>query len=324
MSWLYQRQRYWIPRQQTVRYSNGRKVETTRFGPREWTRTTTQRDGSKSLARSTADGPMTKVVGVLMLLIAPGAILGVYSIPIYLGAIFLFVLWALLANDRSSKTLHPPRPTASSKTATIASPQSGPPSHPPSEEGSDRKQVEGGTTVTREDSQRWKVAKQVLPTCKKDVRYPESGKDSPMGSIESAVRRSIAPGTVLSTPTGRGQFTIAEIGARGPVLLLGRKEARTLIPWAALEGVSGFLGADEWHAIGSVFDQAADRSTFDGYMKRFVNRATAGWVACLLEAAGVVHIDRRPPARVRMQPDFTGPTANEAHRLGQSSTPSPG
>ena len=112
-------------------------------------------------------------------------------------------------------------------------------------------------------------------------------------------------GAVLSTPTGRGQFTVAEVGAGGPFLLLGRKEARTLIPWVALEGVPGFLGAGTWRVIGSVYDQAADPTTFDGYMKGFVNRATAGWVACLLEAAGVVDIDRRPPARVRMRSDIS-------------------
>lgn len=39
--------------------------------------------------------------------------------------------------------------------------------------------------------------------------------------------------------------------------------------------------------IGSVFDQTADPSTLDRYMKRFVNRATVGWVACFLERAGV-------------------------------------
>jgi hypothetical protein len=126
-----------------------------------------------------------------------------------------------------------------------------------------------------------------------------------MGPIETAVRKSIRSGAVLSTPTGRGQFTVADIGIKGPILLLGRKEARTLIPWAALEGVPEFLGTERWSLIGSVYDQAADPTTLDGYLKRFINRATAGWVACLLEAAGVVQIDRRSPARVRMRADLS-------------------
>jgi hypothetical protein len=124
-----------------------------------------------------------------------------------------------------------------------------------------------------------------------------------MGPVESAVRKGVTAGAVLSTPTGRGRFTVADIGNRGPVLLLGRKEARTVIPWTALEGVPGFLGAEAWSVIGSIYDEAGDPATFDGYMKRFVKRATAGWVACLLEAAGVVQIDRRPPARLRIRRD---------------------
>lgn len=93
MSWLYQRQCYLVPRQQTVRHSDGRKVVTTRYGPRSWTRTTTHRDGTTSVARSTNDGPLTKVVGVAMLVVAPGAFLGLYSIPVYLAAVVVGMLW---------------------------------------------------------------------------------------------------------------------------------------------------------------------------------------------------------------------------------------
>jgi hypothetical protein len=103
MSWLYQHQYYWIPRQQTVRHSDGRKVVTTRFGPRDWTRTTTHRDGRKSVARSTRDVPMTKVVGIGMLLVGPAAFLGVFSIPIYVGAALFFMVW-LTSHGRSGQS----------------------------------------------------------------------------------------------------------------------------------------------------------------------------------------------------------------------------
>jgi hypothetical protein len=67
--------------------------------------------------------------------------------------------------------------------------------------------------------------------------------------------------------------------------------------------VPRFLGTQALTVIGSVYDQAGDPATLDGwYMKRFMSRASAGWVACLLEAAGVVQIDRRPPAWARMEP----------------------
>ena len=89
MSWLYQRQRYWVPRQQTIRYSDGRRVQTVRYGPRDWTRKTTDSSGRKSVVKSTSDGPLSKVVGIAMLVVAPAAFLGLYSIPIYLGAVLL-------------------------------------------------------------------------------------------------------------------------------------------------------------------------------------------------------------------------------------------
>jgi hypothetical protein len=135
-----------------------------------------------------------------------------------------------------------------------------------------------------------------------DVRPSHSSRDT--GPVEAAVRHNIAAGTVLLTPTGRGQFTVAEIGDRGPYLDLGRQKARTLIPWKALEGIPEFLGAS-WRTIGSRYEKAVDPGTLDGYMKRFVNRTTAGWVACLLEAAGVVRIDRtQRAARLSMRADF--------------------
>src|SRR5579863_6487282 len=93
MSWLYRHQYYWIPRQQTVRHSDGRRVVTTRFGPRDWTRTTKHSDGRRSVVRSSSTGPITKVMGIAMLLVAPAAFLGALSIPIYVGATFLSLLW---------------------------------------------------------------------------------------------------------------------------------------------------------------------------------------------------------------------------------------
>jgi hypothetical protein len=379
---------------------------------------------------------MTKVMGVGMLLVAPGAFLGVFSIPIYLGATFLFVLW-LKSHTKSEKS------TSLQTALPIAVPPTRPPSASPTERGKELhyeeayertaeelrqllsdvtnqesaqsfveqaarhvKEVAVATpefylgefygrfreairaevnaeiaTCERESSEItsaneavvgvlnarlrearagggqdaehaiWGEAEQRrtesqaaidalaqrLVSCRwrfravldigpvlglphstnegpesdrtaNDESRPRSGGDSGMGPIETAVRSGITAGAVLSTPTGRGQFIVAEVGARGPILLLGRQQTRTLIPWPAVEGVRGFLGAEGWTVIGGVFDQAADPTTLDGYMKRFVNRATAGWVACLLERAGVVQIDRRPPARVHMRPDFSPST----------------
>jgi hypothetical protein len=53
--------------------------------------------------------------------------------------------------------------------------------------------------------------------------------------------------------------------------------------------------------IGSVYDTSAVSGTLDAYLKRFIDRATAGWAAALLEGPGVVQIDRGRPSRVRLR-----------------------
>ncbi len=125
-----------------------------------------------------------------------------------------------------------------------------------------------------------------------------------MGPIEGAIRRSASPGLVLSTPTGRGQFSVARIDDKGVVLLLGRQEAWTPLRWLCLEGVADFLAAKDWVPIGSRYATTADPDTLDGYLKGCLKRATAGWVAVVLEHSGVVEIDRGRPARVRLRPDW--------------------
>ncbi len=122
-----------------------------------------------------------------------------------------------------------------------------------------------------------------------------------MGPIETAIRNTCAEGSRLSTPSGRGEFSIAQIDAHGIVLLLGVKEARTSLSWSCIEGVRPFLAGRSWVPIGSRYETVADRRTLDGYLKGCIKRATAGWVAALLERAGIIEIDRQPPARVRLR-----------------------
>jgi hypothetical protein len=43
--------------------------------------------------------------------------------------------------------------------------------------------------------------------------------------------------------------------------------------------------------------------TLDAHLKQCLARATAGWVAVMLETAGVVHLDRTPPAKVNLSPN---------------------
>jgi hypothetical protein len=49
-----------------------------------------------------------------------------------------------------------------------------------------------------------------------------------------------------------------------------------------------------------VYDIEGVPGTLDAYLKGWIKRTTAGWIAVVLERAGVVELDRRRPARVRL------------------------
>jgi hypothetical protein len=120
------------------------------------------------------------------------------------------------------------------------------------------------------------------------------------GPVENAVRETVAPGDQPRTPSQGAPFRVQSVEARGVVLLFGKKETATPISWSVLEGVADFLSGRGWVLIGSVFDTHVDERTLDGYLKRHIKRATAGWVASLLERASVVQIDRDRPSKVRL------------------------
>jgi hypothetical protein len=120
------------------------------------------------------------------------------------------------------------------------------------------------------------------------------------GRVENAIRESISPGELLPTPTGRGRFKVERYTPEGLVLLLGRKEAWTPLPWRAMEGVPDLLRGRNWVAIGSLYSTDSQPGSLDEYLKSFLKRATAGWVAVVLERAGVLTIDRSRPARVKL------------------------
>lgn len=121
------------------------------------------------------------------------------------------------------------------------------------------------------------------------------------GRVESAIRGSVSPGELLSTPTGRGQFKIARYTSGGLVLLLGAKEAWTPLPWQAMEGIPNFLRGRGWVAIGGLYSTDSQPGSMDEYMKSYLKRATAGWVAVVLERSGVLVINRSRPARVGLR-----------------------
>ena len=120
------------------------------------------------------------------------------------------------------------------------------------------------------------------------------------GRVEQAVRAAVVPGEPLQTPTGRGTFSVARYTTEGLVLLLGAKQAWTPLPWAAVEEIPEFLRGRAWVRIASTYSTDATEGTLDAHLKRFIARATGGWVAVVLERAGVLEIDRSAPARVKL------------------------
>jgi hypothetical protein len=120
-----------------------------------------------------------------------------------------------------------------------------------------------------------------------------------MGPAQIAIRGRVHEGDQLGTPAQSEPFWVARISADGIVLELGKKRTETFFPWACIEGVVPFLEQHGRVRInGSGKSQHIVQGTLDGYLKRHVNRLTAGWIAALLEKAGVVAIDRTRPAHV--------------------------
>ena len=90
-----------------------------------------------------------------------------------------------------------------------------------------------------------------------------------------------------------------QLEAEGLSLLVGPKKTRTLLTWRCLEGVRGFLRGQGWVLVGANRDVNGDYG-LDGYLKGWIKRQTANYVAVVLERAGVLELDRERPAQVRL------------------------
>lgn len=127
-----------------------------------------------------------------------------------------------------------------------------------------------------------------------------------LGPIETAIRKRFTHSERLYTPAKKRPFEIVvkqDVPNDELFLLLGGKRTPTSIRWECLEGIPDFLKGKDWVRIGGVFDTRGDPTTLDGYLKKCIKRATAGWIAVALEEAGIVEIDRRRPLRVRLKTD---------------------
>jgi hypothetical protein len=124
------------------------------------------------------------------------------------------------------------------------------------------------------------------------------------GPIQSAITSNIRPGATLRTVARSAPFVVESANHSGLVLLLGAKRARTPFDWECIEGIGGFLRDKGWVVAGSTYDVEPNLGTLDGYLKACINRATANWVAKVLQEANVVEVDAGPPLRVKLRTGF--------------------
>lgn len=132
----------------------------------------------------------------------------------------------------------------------------------------------------------------------------KAGMEVVVGPVERAVRKSVSSGDVLRTPGQGKPFTVDRVDGQGLVLLLGQGRWETPVPWDALEGTPGIFRGRGWLRTTGSFSRNDDSTTLDGYLKQYVSRETANWVAVVLEQAGVLELDRTRPVRARLSPAF--------------------
>jgi hypothetical protein len=107
-----------------------------------------------------------------------------------------------------------------------------------------------------------------------------------MGPVEKAIRSAVHEGDILTTPARSKPFWVGRISAQEIILELGAQRTQTHFKWACVEGIIPFLKQHGRVRIGGCRSSRIVPGTLDGYLKKHVNRDTAGWIAALLERAG--------------------------------------
>lgn len=119
---------------------------------------------------------------------------------------------------------------------------------------------------------------------------------------QETIRSEIHEGQTLHTPVRAAPFVVAKLASEGVVVLIGAKQARTLLSWSVLDDLVAWLDGRGWVEVGGAYSLQGQAGKLDGFLKQRIKRDVAGWVAALLEAAGLVDLDRTRPARLRLRP----------------------
>ena len=120
------------------------------------------------------------------------------------------------------------------------------------------------------------------------------------GPVEKAIRENIAAKKTYFTPDKRKPFSVDCMDTDGIVLLFGPKRTKTRISWQTLEGIPTYLIGKGWVEIGTVYSVHSKPDTLDEYLKKDIYRATASWVASILQQAGICQISGQRPRSIRL------------------------
>jgi hypothetical protein len=122
-----------------------------------------------------------------------------------------------------------------------------------------------------------------------------------LGPIEGSVFQRMKPDDSIPLPSGRGSVKFIGQDRLGVLLATGPREVVASVPWAALEGVLSLLQQGDWVRVGCRYHPDLAPSSLAGYVGLWTGyKSAASWTAALLNAIGVVEVQARPAARVRL------------------------
>jgi hypothetical protein len=120
------------------------------------------------------------------------------------------------------------------------------------------------------------------------------------GSISRGGYSGERPATRSPTDSNRNSYLrVDQLAPEGLSLLFGHKKTRTLLTWRCLEGIPAYLRGRGWEPVAANRHANSDYG-LDGYLKGWIKRQTANYVAVVLERAGVVELNGERPAQIRL------------------------
>jgi hypothetical protein len=123
--------------------------------------------------------------------------------------------------------------------------------------------------------------------------------DASWGLAQRCIRGVISDKSRLETFSEDEPFLVDQIDDDNVVLLLAEKH-RTPIAWDVWEGALKFIHGRGSVRVGGGYTVDGEAGTLDGFLKQHVQRAVSGWVAVVLETAGLIHLNRDRPATVKL------------------------